>query len=215
MRSLLQRLTLVGALIMSAPLAHAQKAAPPDARALVGRAVALAGGEERLRGVTHTAFSMMTQWQRTSFRQVPYTDRPSFEPHVDVRDYTIPAWRNTRDFGAQKITNIIRDSIAATNLGKGFQPLSVAYVDERRELFLYTPDRLLLALLDAPALKTGRDTTIGGELHHRVDGVLNQVFPSTVFFQAATGLPTMLRFSAGHPNDFGLVPWGVMAVEVW
>ncbi len=214
-RADMRGLVMLGLPLMNGSVAVAQTAKPVDAKVLVGRAVDLAGGEARLRGVTTVAFSMMTQWQRTGFRTVPYTDRPSFEPHVDVRDYRIPAWRNTRDFGARKIINVVRDSIALTDLGQGAQPLSVAYVDERRELFLYTPDRLLLALLDAPALQVGRDTVIGGERHHRVEGTLADHFPSTVFFHGGTGLPTMLRFRAGHPNDFGLVPWGVMEVAVW
>jgi hypothetical protein len=195
-----------------APLA-AQPA--PTADSVVRRALALVGGEPALRGVQRVSMSMMTQWQRTGFRSVPFTDQPSFEQHTDVRDYSIPAWRNTREFGRLKIINVVRDSIALTNMGQEFRPLSVAYVDERAELFLYTPDRLLLALRDAPAIQRGADTVIGGEPHLRVTGTLHGRFPSTVFFHAGTGLPTMLRFRAGHPNDFGLVAWGVMPVEIW
>lgn len=188
----------------------------PEARAVVERAVDLVGGEEALRDVERVTLDMMTQWQRPSFREVPYRDRPSFEPHVDVRDYSIPAWRNTRHFtGDRQIVNVVRDSVALTDTGRGFEPLSVAYVDEREELFLYTPDRLLLALLDAPDLSAPGDTLIGGERHRRVRGTLAGRFPSTVYFHAGTGLPTLLRFRAGHPADFGLVPWGVMDVEVW
>ena len=190
----------------------------PDSRAprdIVERAVDLSGGEATLRGVRQVALRMMTQWQRPSFRQVPYRDRPSFEPHTDVRDYTVPAWRNTREFTGQNVTNIVTDSVAVTDFGRGFQPLSVAYVDEREELFTYTPDRLLLALLDAPDLAAGRDTLLGGEPHWQVSATLSERFPSTVFFHQGTGLPTALRFRAAHPADFGLVPWGVMTVEVW
>ena len=186
-----------------------------EAREIVARAVDLAGGEAALRGVRRVTFRMMTQWQRPSFREVPYRDRPSFEPHTDVRDYGLPAWRNTREFGARSITNIVRDSVAVTDLGRGFQPLSVAYVDERDELFTYTPDRLLLALMDAPDLTGRADTLIGGEPHRQVAATLSGRFPSTVSFHEGTGLPTVLRFEAAHPADFGLVPWGVMRVEVW
>jgi hypothetical protein len=200
---------------LSATLAGPADGQAPDARAIVGRAVAAAGGEAALRGVERVAFKMMTQWQRTAFRAVPWTDRPSFEPHTDVRDYTIPAWRNTREFPNRPIVNVIRDSIALTDLGQGFRPLSVAYVDERAEVFVYTPDRLLVALLDAPDARAARDTSLGGERHHRVAATLAGRFPSTVFFHAGTGLPTLLRFRAGHPNDFGLVSWGTMSVDVW
>ena len=177
-----------------------------EARATVERAVDLAGGEARLRGVQQVVLRMMTQWQRPSFRTIPYRDRPSFEPHTDVRDYRLPAWRNTREFGARRITNVVRDSVAVTDLGQGFQPLSVAYVDEREELFAYTPDRLLLALLDAPDLTALTDTVLGVESHTRVRATLSDRFPSTVYFHGGTGLPTLLRFRAAHPADFGLVP---------
>jgi len=197
---------------------HAQ-VSPERRRAIADsiaqRAVALMGGADVLRGVQRVTYSMMTQWQRTHFRAVPFTDQPSFEPHTDVRDYTIPAWRNTREFGRSRIINVIRDSIALTAPAAEFQPLSVAYVDERRELFLYTPDRLMLAVIDAPTRSLGADTLIGGEPHTRVTARLAGWVDGTVFFHQGTGLPTMLRFRAGHPNDFGLVGWGVMPVEVW
>ena len=187
----------------------------PDARTVVARAADLMGGEDALRGVRYVTLRMMTQWQRTGFRAVPFTDRPSFEPHFDVRDYALPAWRNTRDFGARKITNIVRDSVAVTDLGEGFRPLSAAYVDERDELFTYTPDRLVVALLDAPDLAAGADTVIGGEPHRVVSGTLSGRYPARVYFHAGIGLPTLLRFAAAHPADFGLVQWGEMDVEVW
>lgn len=190
-----------------------------EARETVRRAADLMGGEARLREVRHVSFDMMTQWMRTSFRSVPFTDRPSFEKHQDVRDYSIRGWRNTRDFGARSITNIIRDTISVTDMGAGFRPLSVAYVDERDELFTYTPDRLVLALLDAEALSTLPDTVLGDEPHHVVRARLapghGYVRSTDVFFHAGTGLPTAMRFRAGHPADFGLVQWGEMDVEVW
>jgi hypothetical protein len=160
-------------------------------------------------------FDMMTQWQRTSFREVPWTDRPSFEEHTDVRDYTIPAWRNTRTFGARNVVNVVRDSVALTDFGTGFQPLSAAYVDEREELFLYTPDRLMLALLDARDPALAGDSVIGGERFRIVQATTPGDLPVRVFFHAGSGLPALLCFRAAHPNDFGLVPWGEMNVEVW
>jgi hypothetical protein len=185
------------------------------AEAVVARAAELMGGEDALRGVRYVTLRMMTQWQRTGFRDVPFTDRPSFEPHVDLRDYALPAWRNTRDFGARTITNVVRDSIAVTDLGDGSRPLSVAYVDERDELFTYTPDRLIVALLDAPDLAAEADTTIGGERHRVVSATVSGRFPARVYVHAGIGLPSLLRFQAAHPADFGLVQWGEMDVEVW
>lgn len=208
-------LALVLAMTSLAGPAEGLAQAPPPARATVERAAGLMGGEETLRGIRTVRFDMMTQWQRTGFRDVPWTDRPSFERHTDVRDYTIPAWRNTRMFTNRNITNIIRDTVAITDFGTGFQPLSVAYVDERDELFLYTPDRLILALLDADRLSAAPDTAIGGEAHHVVRATVDDGLPVSVYFHAGSGLPTLLRFHAAQPNDFGLVPWGDMPVDVW
>lgn len=189
--------------------------AQTGARAVLDRAMELMGGEDRLRDVRTVRFDMRTQWQRTGFRGLPATDRPSFEDHVDVRDYTIPAWRNTRIFPRGNVINVIRDSVGTTDFGNGVQPQSVAYVDERRELFVYTPDRLLLALADAPDLRLGADTTLAGEPHRRLRATLAGRFDAEVFIQAASGAPTHLRFTAAHPNDYGLVPWGAMEVGVW
>jgi hypothetical protein len=212
-------LAIVGA-VSFVPLQLGAQAVPPartrpSADSVINRALTLMGGEQTLRGVERVTYRMMTQWQRTNFRNVPHVDQPSFEPHTDVRDYTLPAWRNTREFGTNRIVNVIRDSVALTTIGTNVQPLSIAYVDERAELFVYTPDRLVLALRDAPDLTRGADTVIGGERYTRVTATLADRFPGTVFFHRGTGLPGMLRFRAGHPNDFGLVAWGVMPVEVW
>lgn len=207
--------SLAAAVFLAGSAAASAQTADPGARAIVDRAIDLMGGEPALRGVARVRLDMMTQWQRTDFRDVPWRDRPSFEPHVDVRDYTIPAWRNTRDFGARNLTNVVRDSVAITRFTDAFQPQSVAYVDEREELFAYTPDRLMLLLRDAEDLRAEGDTLIGGEAHRQVAATLDGRFPATVAFHSGTGLPTVLRFRAGHPNDFGLVPFGKMIVEVW
>lgn len=190
-----------------------------QAVSVVEHAADLMGGVDRLRSIHRVSMEMTTTWLRTAFRDVPFTDRPSYEEHTDTRDYEIGAWRNTRIFPNGSITNIVRDSISVTDMGRGFQPLSDAYVDERLELFTYTPDRLVVALLDARRLVMGADTTLGGEPHHRVEATLasehGHVSDVEVFFHAGTRLPTMLRFTAPHPSDFGLVQWGAMAVEVW
>lgn len=186
-----------------------------DARERVTHAADLMAAPGRLQDIRTVRLEMMTQWQRTGFRSVPWSDRPSFERHVDVRDYTLPAWRNTREFGSRRIVNVVRDSVATTDLGAGPQPLSVAYVDERNELFSYTPDRLVVQLLEADDLRSVGDTVIGGEPHNRVAATLGGRIDATVDFHAGTGLPTVVRFRRGHPNDFGLVPFGEMWVEVW
>jgi len=185
-----------------------------EARGTVRQAVELVGGSSALRNVQRVVFDMVTQWSTTQFRDVPFTDRPAYEFNMDVRDYSILAWRNTRGLGSRRIVDLVRDSVAVRDFGKGFTPLSVAYVDERDELFLYTPDRLLLALLDTPDLHMLGDTLIGGE-RHRILGATLGDLPVTVLFHSGTGLLAVLRFQVGQPNDYGLVPWGRMQVEVW
>ena len=190
------------------------------AAALLDRGLAHMGGHATLEAVTTARFQMMTQWKRTSFDDVPYPDRPSYELHADVRDYTIPAWRNTREMGfgagAGRIVNVVRDSVATADFGRGQgpTPLSVAYVDERRELFAYTPDRLMLWARRAGDLAWAGDTVIAGVPHGMVRATL-QGIPMTVYLRTADGLPSRTTFRSAHPNDFGLVPWGVMDVEVW
>ena len=202
-------------------LLMALAAAPaPDqaATAVVDTAIARMGGTAALTRIERVRMEMMTQWQRTSFDERPYTDLPSYERHSDVRDYTIPAWRNTRVFvsgGApREIVDIVRDSVAIRNLNGAWQPLNVAYVDERRELFAFAADRLMLAARAAPDLKAATDTTIGHIAHRRVTATVAG-FPSTIFFRRTDGLPAMVRYRAAQPNDFGLAPWGEMEVELW
>ncbi|GMV04920.1 MAG: hypothetical protein AMXMBFR53_12000 [Gemmatimonadota bacterium] len=202
----------------TAPLPGAEVPRSAEAAALLDEGLRHMGGRERLAGITRVRFDMMTMWQRTSFDDVPYPDGPSYEHHLDVRDYTLPAWRNTRELGfsagARTLVNVVRDSVAVTDLGQGFRPLSVAYVDERRELFAYTPDRLMLWAREAADLAAAGDTAVAGVPHARVRATVNGI-PMTLYLRASDGLPSFVAFRRGHPNDFGLVPWGDMAVEVW
>ena len=212
------------ALIFSAGLASAGLAstnghAPdPRARAVVDTAIARMGGAEALGRIERVRFELLTQWQRTSFDARPYVDLPSYELHSDVRDYTISAWRNTRRFQLigtpRTITDIVRDTVAIRQISGAWAPLNIAYVDERRELFAFAADRLVLLARAAPDLALLPDTTIGTLPHARVTATVAG-FPATIFIRRGDGLPAMVRWRAGQPNDFGLVPWGVMDVEVW
>ena len=207
------------ALILAAGLASATGHAPdPRARAVVDTAIARMGGAEALGRIERVRFELMTQWQRTSFDPRPYVDQPSYELHSDVRDYTIPAWRNTRRFSLigtpRSITDVVRDSVAIRQANGAWAPLNIAYVDERRELFTFAADRLVLLARAAPDLALLPDTMIGTLPHARVTATVGG-FPATIFIRRGDGLPAMVRWRAGHPNDFGLVPWGVMDVEVW
>jgi hypothetical protein len=186
--------------------------------ALVDSAIARMGGRPALERITRVRMEMMTQWQRTSFEGRPYTDQPSYERHSDVRDYAIPAWRNTRQFvgggPAREIVDIVRDSVAIRQINGAWGPLNVAYVDERRELFAFAVERLLLQARAASDLKAGADTAIGGITHGRVNATVDR-FPTTIFFRRSDGMPAMVRYRAAQPNDFGLAPWGEMEVELW
>lgn len=188
----------------------------PPATELLEAAIERMGGLEALRGIERVRFDMITQWSRLNYAGGPYDDGPSYELHTDVRDYSIGAWRNTRDFPGQGrgVVDLVRGDVAVRDFGQGFQPLSIAYVDERRELFAYTPDRLVLGLHDASDLAALPDTTIAGEPHARVRGTVDGI-DMTLHLRRSDALPAMVRFRAAHPNDFGLVPWGTMEIEVW
>jgi hypothetical protein len=215
------KLLLVLALAPYAPAASGP-APDPHAAAILDSAMARMGGAEALRRVERARFEMLTQWQRTSFDTRPYTDQPSYELHSDVRDYTIPAWRNTRKFAVgagpwREMTDVVRDSVAIRRFSgpnAAWAPLNVAYVDERRELFAFAPDRVLLLARDAGDLRALPDTLIGGLAHARLRATVDR-FPATLFIRRGDGLLAMVRYRAAQANDFGLVPWGEMEVELW
>ena len=98
---------------MHTPLS-AQPAAAPTA--LLDRTIARMGGDSALRAIRTVRLDVMTQWARTSFANRPFTDQPSYERNVELRDYASGAWRNTRNFfGAGPslpIVDVVRDTIA-------------------------------------------------------------------------------------------------------
>ena len=160
-------------------------------------------------------------WQRLKFDDRPYEDAPSFEWNTDWRDYEMKAWRNTRRNLAgstwrESVTNLVVDSVATTRRPgtTQFIPLSIAYVDERRELFAFAPERLLLAAQRAPDLKALSDTIIGGVAHARTAATIDH-FPSVIFTRRGDEMLAMVRFRANEENDFGLAPLGEMEVEFW
>lgn len=195
---------------------------PSDAAAvaLVDRALHRMGGEARLRSVTGLRMEVMTQWQRLHFGSHPFADAPSFERHVDLRDYSADRWRNTRNFlPSGSSVDIVDDSIASRQSSRPdgttiASALNVAYVDERRELFAFAPERTLLLAKTAGGLRMLGDTVIDGILHRRVSGRA-EGYPATWFLRQTDGLLAMVRFVADERNDFGLAPWGPMEVEFW
>jgi hypothetical protein len=118
------------------------------------------------------------------------------------------------------MTDVVRDSVAIRRMAPApgadarWAPLNVAYVDERRELFAMAPERLLLAARAAGDLRARPDTTIGGVRYRAVTATVER-FPVTLLFDAGTGFLSAAHFRAAQPNDFGLAPWGAMAVELW
>lgn len=202
-------------------LAGASLQAPaPDPRAVavVDSAIVRMGGAAALGNIARARYELVTQWQRMALDGRPYGDQPTYEWHTDVRDYTIPAWRNTRRFGSpsqpMEIVDVVRDSVAIRFMRDVWAPLNVAYVDERREIFTFAAERLLPQLRAAPDLRALPDTTVAGVPHARVGATVDG-FPATLFVRRTDGLPSMVRFVAAHPNDFGLAPLGRMEVEIW
>lgn len=219
------RLPLVLCLLsVIAPPARAQQpAGDPRALAMIDRAVARMGGEPALRAIHGIRLDVLTQWLRTNLGSHPYEDRPSYEHNVDLRDYTINAWRNSRQFslfsGGPSAVVVVRDTVAAITLNQpsgppSVRPQNIAYVEERRELFAFAPERTLLLARDGGTARRLADTTINGVPHGRFSATVDG-YPATYFMRRTDGLPAMVRFVADETNDFGLAPWGRMKVEYW
>lgn len=200
---------------MAATVAAAQE----NPTALMTRAMERSGGDSALRAIHTARLEYVTSWMRTTFSDVPSDAVLSVEMNVDWRDYDRQIWRYERNVGpgVPLIRDIVRDSVAIFDLGRGWQPLSGAYVHERRELFLTSAERLLVTAFDAAragALRLGEDTTIAGARHARLVGTLDG-FPATLFLRRSDAQLTGFRFRAAQPWDFGLAAWGEMDVELW
>lgn len=192
---------------------------------MLDTAIARMGGEATLRRIERVRFEMLTLWHRVAFDERPNVQGVGYEIHSDLRNYSLTAWRNTRKFmngtnAPPQVIDVVRDSAAIRQftLPGGSQapwsPLNIAYVDERREVFAFTPERLLLSARAASDLRALGDTTIGGRPHLRLVATIDG-FPTTLFLGRHDGFLVMARYHAAHPNDFGLAPWGDMEVEVW
>jgi hypothetical protein len=195
------------------------------ATATVDTALARMGGADALRRIERSRFETVTLWHRQTFENRPFADVVgSYELGSDLRDYTLKAWRNTRRFvgpaGMQEITDIARDTVSIRNMPRAagapptWGPLSIAYVDERDELFAFTPERLLLVASSATDARLLSDSTIDGKAYGRVAATIHR-YPATIFTRRSDGFLAMVRYRAAQPNDFGLAPFGDMEVEVW
>jgi hypothetical protein len=188
-------------------------------------AIARMGGAETLQRIERVRFEMMTLWQRLTFETRPSDLISTYELHSDLRNYTLDAWRNTRRFVSgpqmQEMTDIVQKDVSIRRFppkpdgtASPWAPLSIAYVDERKEIFAFAPERLLLAARAASDLRIVPDTTIARVPHARVTATIAG-FPTTIFFRRSDGFLAMARYRAGQPNDFGLAPWGEMETEMW
>lgn len=220
----MSRTVLLLKLALLAVPASVPAQAPASATALLDRSIARMGGDSALRAIRSIRLDMMTQWARTSFATRPFADQPSYERNIELRDYTTGAWRNTRTFlgggPAMSIVDLVRDTIAARYAptsaagAMAWAPLNLAYVDERRELFAFAPERLVLTLRHDKALRALPDTTLDGEAHARLAATVDG-WPTTLFVRRSDALPVMVRFQADEIADFGLAPWGRHEVEFW
>ena len=215
------------ALLLTPTVGRAQ-----TARSLLDSAIVRMGGAAALREVKRARFDLITQWQRITFDGRPYGDQPSYESHTDLRDYDARAWRNTRRFMGSgpsgEIVDVVLDTVAIRRSlgGPGgvaspavaspgaWTTLNVAYVDERRTQFALAPERLLLAAREASDLRLVDDTTIGGASYARVAATIDGM-RRTVVLHRSTGFLSAVHFRGAEPNDFGLVPYGEMDVELW
>lgn len=206
------------------PIAHFARLARNTPSAL-DTALARMGGRETLERIQRVRFETMTLWQRMTFENRPSDLISTYELHSDLRNYTLVAWRNTRRFvsgpALEEMTDIVQKDVGIRRVppqpdgtASPWTPINVAYIDERREIFAFAPERLLLAARAARDLRALPDTTIAGQPHARLSATVDG-FPATIFLRKSDGFLAMARYHAGQPNDFGLAPWGDMDVEIW
>ena len=204
-----------------APVVRLAKATP----AALDTAIARMGGKETLERVERVRFETMTLWQRMTFDDRPSDLISTYELHSDLRNYSLVAWRNTRRFVGgptlQEMTDIVQKDAGIRRFppqpdgtASPWTPINIAYIDERKEVFAFAPERLLLAARGASDLRALPDTSIAGRPHARVRATIGG-FPTTIFLRKSDGFLAMARYHAGQPNDFGLAPWGDMEVEMW
>jgi hypothetical protein len=192
---------------------------------ILDTAIARMGGEAVLRRIERVRFEMLTLWHRLTFDERPNALGVGYEVHSDLRNYSLDAWRNSRRFlngsaAPPQVIDVVRDTAAIRQLSlpngtlAPWSPLNIAYVDERREVFGFTPERLLLAARAASDLRALADTVVGAVPHARLTATI-EGFPTTILISRKDGFLAMARHRAAHPNDFGLAPWGDMQVEIW
>ncbi|MBC8085876.1 MAG: hypothetical protein H7Z40_01320 [Phycisphaerae bacterium] len=190
-----------------------------DARLILDSAAARMGGIAALRSVQRVRNETMTDWYRLAHDGRPHATTSGYEWGSEFRDYTVPAWRNTRrpmgpnGLGGE-LVNLVVDSIASFQLAGKWRPLNIAYVDERAEVFTFAPERVLVLAYDAPDATALTDTVIDRKTYRRVRATLNS-FKATLLFSRSDASLAAAFFAAAQPNDMGLAGWGKMDVAIW
>lgn len=202
---------------MIAPRTTEPRTRDAAARTTLDTAVARMGGIGALRSVQRMRVESMTEWQRSSLDSRQHPVVLSYEWSTEFRDYAQPAWRYTRRFlsanGWSEIVDLVVDSVAAIKNNGKWGPQNVAYVDERTEVFTFSPERLIVFAYDAADARALADTVVQGLSYRRVRATING-FATTVFFGKRDGALAMAQFQAAQPRDFGLAGWGAMNVEI-
>lgn len=156
---------------------------------ILDTAIARMGGEAALRRIERVRFEMLTLWHRLTFDERANALGVGYEVHSDLRNYSLDAWRNSRRFlngsaAPPQVIDVVRDTAAVRQLflpngtPAPWSPLNIAYVDERREVFAFTPERLLLAARAASDLRALADTVVAGVPHARLTATI-EGFPTT------------------------------------
>jgi hypothetical protein len=209
---------MLNLLLATAAVAALHQSPDPVARAVLDTAVARMGGIAALRAVQRVKVESVTEWQRTMLDDRPNAWVSSYEWSTELRDYVRPAWRYTRRFiganGINEIIDLVTDSVAAVRVRGAWQTQNIAYVDERTELFTFTPERLMLLASDAGTLRALGDTTINAVRYARVRATVDG-FDVALHFSRRDGGLALAAFRHAQLRDFGLAPWGKMDVAIW
>jgi hypothetical protein len=166
----------------------------------------------------------VVQWLGRRFVPGAFEDGIStYEVVSDLRDYGSNGWRSLRrsiGSSGRTLLDIVADTIGARRIAQGsptpdtWVPLSPAYIDERREVFAFAPERvLLLAVADSTA-RALTDTVIRGAAHARVAATVGG-FATTLLLRRGDGMLAAAIYRAEQPLDMGLAGYGPMRVEIW
>ncbi|MEO7999251.1 MAG: hypothetical protein ABI852_17500, partial [Gemmatimonadaceae bacterium] len=178
----------------TATRAVAPRTSDATARSILDTAATRMGGIAALRSVQRMRVESMTEWHRTSLDSRSHPMVSSYEWSTEFRDYAQPAWRYTRRFlsatGWSEIVDLVVDSVAALKNNGKWGPQNVAYVDERTEVFTFSPERLMVFAYDAADALSLPDTIVQASAYRRVRATVNG-FATTLLFGKRDGALAM------------------------